>query len=204
MSDAGYRWHRGARCHVGVATALVAAGRHPSLLGARAVGPYAGSLRRLVHVLKYERRATLASPLGKLMRQHGDDVLQDINCVVPVPLHRRQRRARGFNQAAALAEHLGPPVVHALHRTKATRPQTELPAARRHGNVLDAFAPTRNWAARRSTRQSSRAEGPTVVIIDDVATTGATLDACARVLRRCGAGEVRALTLARAVRPATP
>ena len=164
----------------------------------RAVGPYESTLRRIVHLFKYDRRHTLAAPLGALMRQHGADLLVDADCVVPVPLHPRRRRARGFNQAAELAAHLGPPVVHALRRTVATPPQTGLPAAQRHGNVRRVFAPARarrGWGAKGHAMQ-----GACVVLVDDVSTTGATLEACARVLRRCGVGEVRALTLARVVR----
>ena len=170
----------------------------------RAVGPYENTLRQLVHLFKYERRHTLAAPLGALMRRYGADLLADADCVIPVPLHPRRQRARGFNQAAELAAHLGPPVVHALRRTIATPPQTGLPAARRHRNVRGVFAParTRPWwtgCGRWGTR-SVAVQGACVVLVDDVATTGATLEACARELRRCGVREVRALTLARAVR----
>ena len=164
----------------------------------RAVGPYESTLRRIVHLFKYDRRHTLAVPLGALMRQYGADLLRDADCVVPVPLHPRRRRARGFNQAAELAAHLGPPVVHALRRIVATPPQTELPAARRHGNVRGVFAPARArrwWGDTGGAIRDAR-----VVLVDDVATTGATLEACARVLRGCGVREVRALTLARVVR----
>ena len=175
--------------------------RSPSALDrGRAVGPYESTLRRLVHLFKYDRRHTLAAPLGTLMRQHGTDLLADADCVVPVPLHPRRRRARGFNQAAELAAHLGPPVVHALRRTVATPPQTGLPAAQRHGNVRGVFAPARTqqrWRGRGG--RGGALQGACVVLVDDVATTGATLEACARVLRGCGVGEVRALTLARVV-----
>ena len=179
--------------------------RTPSALDrGRAVGPYESTLRQLVHLFKYTRRHTLAAPLGALMRQHGTDLLADADCVIPVPLHPRRRRERGFNQAAELAAHLGPPVVHALRRTVATPPQTGLPAARRHRNVRGAFVPARprsSWMGwgRRGTR-SVAVQGACVVLVDDVATTGATLEACARVLRGCGVREVRALTLARVVR----
>ena len=69
----------------------------------RAVGPYESTLRQIVHLFKYDRRHTLATPLGALMRQHAIDLLGDADCVVPVPLHPRRQRARGFNQAAELA-----------------------------------------------------------------------------------------------------
>ena len=177
--------------------------RHPHALirHRRAVGPYEGTLRRLVHVLKYEQRHTLAPPLGRLMRQSGAEILAGVDCVVAVPLHPRRQRARGFNQAAELAAQLGRPVVDALRRTRATTPQMELPAGQRRRNVRGAFAP-----ARRAGVQPGRAavEDACVMLVDDVTTTGATLDACARVLRRAGAREVRALTLARVVRRARP
>ena len=173
--------------------------RSPGALdGGRAVGPYEGTLRQIVHLFKYDRRHTLAAPLGALMREHGADLLADADCVVPVPLHPRRRRARGFNQAAELAAYLGPPVVHALRRTAATSPQTGLPASQRHRNVRGVFAPARSRRGRAGAAGAVR--DACVVLVDDVRTTGATLDACALVLRACGAGAVRALTLARAVR----
>ena len=163
----------------------------------RAVGPYEGPLRQSVHLLKYDRRHTLAVRLGQLMRLHGAAVLNDADCVVPVPLHPRRRRARSFNQAAELAAQLGLPVVDALRRTIATRPQTQLPASRRHRNVRGVFAPVRGPAWRPI---ASRIRGARVVVVDDVVTTGATVEACARVLRQLGARDVRVLTLARVAR----
>ena len=124
------------------------------------------------------------------MRIRGADVLAGADAAVPVPLHPSRRRERGFNQAADLARHLGLPVIHALRRVRATAAQAGLPAARRHGNVRGAFAPTRRprpWTA------------ATVVLVDDVSTTGATLEACARALKAAGVREVRALTAARVV-----
>jgi ComF family protein len=130
------------------------------------------------------------------MRQAGRSILSDADYVVPVPLHRRRLRQRGFNQSLDLAARLGVPVVGALRRPGATPPQTGLPAAARRRNVRDAFASTtRPWI--RSVRRP-QIEGRVVVLIDDVATTGATLEACARVLLAAGAREVRGLTAARA------
>ena len=177
--------------------------RRSALDRGRAVGPYEGTLRRLVHLFKYDRRHTLAAPLGRLMRDHGADLLTGADCVVPVPLHPRRRRARGFNQAAELAAHLGPPVVPALRRTVATRPQMALPASRRHANVRAAFAPAL-VGARHRRLAAHPIRDACVVLVDDVATTGATLEACARVLRGCGAREVRSLTLARVVHRGSP
>ncbi len=125
------------------------------------------------------------------MRDRGMDILDDADVVVPVPLHRSRRRERGFNQAEDLAGKVGVPVVTALRRVRATASQATLPAAQRHRNVRGAFEVTRRGLALRGTR---------VVLIDDVATTGATLDACARALKECGVAEVRALTVARVVR----
>jgi ComF family protein len=157
---------------------------------ARAIGAYDGALRAIVHALKYEGRRSLARPLGRLMRERGADMLAGAVCVVPVPLHASRRRHRGFNQAADLARHLGLPVVAALRRVRATTTQTGLPAGRRHRNVRDAFAATRGCDA---------LAGAVIVLVDDVSTTGATLEACARTLKEAGVTEVRALTAARVV-----
>jgi ComF family protein len=162
---------------------------------ARAIGPYDGALRAIVHALKYEGRRSLARPLAELMRHRGKEMLEGATCAVPVPLHASRRRERGFNQAADLAQHMGLPTVGALRRVRATSTQTGLPAARRHRNVRDAFAVT---------RAGKTLGNATVVLIDDVSTTGATLEACARVLKQAGVVEIRALTAARVVgRPST-
>src|SRR4051812_46962531 len=156
----------------------------------RAIGAYDGALRAIVHALKYDGRRSLATPLGALMRSRGIDIIAGADCAVPVPLHRSRHRARGFNQADDLARHIGLPVVHGLRRVRPTATQARLPAAQRHGNVRDAFAPTRAGTA---------LAGATILLVDDVSTTGATLDACARALKNAGAREVRALTAARVV-----
>lgn len=175
----------------------VAAGRCPrcrrtrrEVDRARAIGTYDGALRAVIHALKYEGRRSLARPLAALMRVRGADVLEGADCLVPVPLHRSRRRERGFNQAADLARHLGPPVTEALRRVRPTRTQTGLPQAQRHDNVRGAFAVT---------RAGGTLAGSAIVLVDDVSTTGATLDACARVLKEAGVREVRALTAARVV-----
>jgi ComF family protein len=157
---------------------------------ARAIGAYDGALRAIVHALKYEGRRSLARPIGRLMRERGADVLAGAAAVVPVPLHPSRRRHRGFNQAADLARRIGLPVVPALRRVRATATQTGLPAGQRHRNMRDAFAVTRAAAS---------LSGAVVVLVDDVSTTGATLEACARTLKQAGVAEVRALTAARVV-----
>jgi ComF family protein len=163
-----------------------------SLDRARAIGEYDGALRAIIHALKYEGRRSLARPLAALMRQRGADMLVGARCAIPVPLHPSRTRQRGFNQAIDLARNLGVPLCKALTRRRATATQTGLPAAQRHRNVRDAFSITRAGLA---------LEGSIVVLIDDVSTTGATLDACARVLKQAGVAEVRALTAARVVAP---
>jgi ComF family protein len=166
--------------------------RPPPVARAAAVGAYDGALRAIVHAMKYEGRRSLAGPLAALMRRRCAAVLEGADLVVPVPLHASRRRARGFNQALDLARHLGPRSVRALRRTRATPSQTGLPAAQRHRNMRDAFAPA---------RRTPCLDGKVVVLVDDVSTTGATIDACARVLTQMGAREVRAVTAARVATP---
>jgi ComF family protein len=156
----------------------------------RAIGSYDGALRAIVHAFKYDGRRSLAAKLGALMQARGADVLCGADAAVPVPLHASRRRERGFDQATDLARHVGLPVVHALRRVRPTAVQASLPAARRHGNVRGAFA-ARSAAA--------TVRGRIVVLVDDVSTTGATLEACARALGDAGTREVRALTAARVV-----
>jgi ComF family protein len=164
--------------------------RSPPLVSrACALGAYEGSLRAIVHALKYDGRPTLARPLSVKLRAAGADVLEGVDGVVPVPLHRSRERQRGFNQARALARHLGAPLVDVLHRVRKTAAQADLPAARRHANVRGAFV----------CFDGARVRGLTLALVDDVSTTGATLNACASALLAAGAREVRALTAARAV-----
>jgi ComF family protein len=163
--------------------------RESPISRARAIGPHDGSLKGIVQALKYHHCESLAAGLGARMRLAGGDLLAACDVVVPVPLHARRQRARGFNQAELLARALGPPVLLALKRRRGTPSQTGLPAARRHANVRHAFAMRRRLGV----------EGLRVLLVDDVCTTGATVEACARVLRQAGAVDVSVLTAARAV-----
>ncbi len=163
-------------------------GRH-FVAHARAIGEYDGPLRAIIHALKYDGHRSIARPLARLMIASGGRVLHDADLAVPVPLHRVRKRARGFNQAAEIARHLAIPALDALKRTRATVSQTDLPAEARHANVRNAFA----------LRRRIDVNGRVIVLVDDVSTTGATLEACARVLLDGGAREVRALTAARVV-----
>jgi ComF family protein len=169
--------------------------RSPPFTYARAAVRYGEVAREAVHSLKFGGRRALAAPLGDLIAEMGAGGLPagTPDLLVPVPLHRRRERERGFNQAFLLARRVGqiwrvPVCADALTRTVATRPQTDLTAETRWANVRGAFA----------LRRPERVAGRHVVLIDDVITTGATLTACARCLAAGGAVTVGALTVARA------
>jgi ComF family protein len=162
---------------------------------ARALGPYDGVLRDVLHALKYSGRRSTAPVLADLLRARCADVLDGADGVVPVPLHFRRSWTRGFNQAALVASHLGPPLRHLLRRRRHTAPQAGLSAEARRQNVERAFAPSI-----RALVQPSLVRGSRLVLVDDVSTTGATLDACAAVLKERGAKEVRALVVARTLK----
>ncbi len=133
-----------------------------------------------------------------MMAAGGADVVQGADAAVPVPLHWRRQWQRGVNQAALLASGLGLPVWPALARVRATTPQVDLPADARRANVRDAFAIARTgWPWGVAWR--AKLKGKVVVLVDDVSTTGSTVEACARRLREAGAREVRVLTAARVV-----
>ena len=161
----------------------------------RSRGDYDGALREIIHAFKYEGRRSLAPRLGAAMREAGATALRDAACVVPVPLHPWRRFRRGFNQAADLAAHLDRPVVHALWRVRPTSAQAGLTAPARRRNVRGAFRLS-PLLTRRS--RDAYVVDRVVMLVDDVTTTGATLNACADVLLQAGAAEVRTLTLARA------
>jgi ComF family protein len=162
---------------------------------ARAVLRYDRHSRRLVLGLKHGDRTHVARAFGRWMHRAGSEILAGADLLVPVPLHWTRLFQRRYNQAALLAQAIrsagGPPVAADwLVRRRRTPMQGHLGAAARERNVRSAFAmrPGRSLAGRR------------VVVIDDVLTTGATVDECARVLKRAGAASVGVLTLARALR----
>lgn len=168
----------------------------PAYDRARAVARYSDVARDLVHYLKYGDRLDLARPLGRWMARTGAELLADADALVPVPLHWMRLWQRRFNQSAALARAIssetGVPVAdHVLARTRATPPQVGLARSERARNVQGAFA----------VAKSARGDvnGRKLVVIDDVLTSGATVDACARVLLRAGASRVDVLVLARVV-----
>lgn len=168
-------------------------GLNPLSAGA-SLGPYEGPLRTVIHELKYRGRRRAAARLAEaLVAENAVRRLLSPGAVlVPVPLHPRRRRERGFNQAEIVAREVGQLAnLHvsplALVRRKDTPPQTGLSAAERRKSVAGAFA----------VRRHCHVAGKVVVLVDDVLTTGATALACARALRDAGAVEVRVLTLAR-------
>jgi ComF family protein len=162
---------------------------------ARAVLRYDRHSRSLVLSLKHGDRTHLARSLGLWMRRAGREVLDGADLLVPVPLHWTRLFARRYNQAALLAHAIhaagGPPVAPDwLVRRRRTPMQGRLGPLARARNVRGAFA----------LRKGRSVAGKRLVIIDDVLTTGATVEECARVLRRAGANWIGVLTVARAVR----
>jgi len=153
-------------------------------------GFYEGSLRTLIHLFKYSGMKPLAGPLGRLLDRALPPEIP-FDAVVPVPLYWRKKWSRGFNQSELLARHVarrrGIPVLHALRRKRNTATQAGLANAGRRRNVAGAF----------TERAAGAIRGKRILLIDDVMTTGATANACATVLKRCGAKSVSLLTLAR-------
>jgi len=166
----------------------------PAFDTARAAGRFGGVLRELLHQFKYGRATWLCHDLADLL--HGcvlaHYAAEEVDLVVPVPLHNQKQRDRGYNQAALLAAALAPRLARlfagdALVRTRATPTQTRLHAGQRRQNVHNAFA----------VRSPEWVRGRTVLLVDDVMTTGATLSEVAATLKRAGAWRVWAATVAR-------
>jgi ComF family protein len=167
----------------------------PAYGRARAALRFDDVARSLVHALKYGDRLDLAPMLGRWMANAGRELLGDADALVPVPLHWRRLWARRFNQSAALANSISAvssvPVSTSLKRVRATPQQVGLGKSQRVQNVQGAF---RVPAAARA-----EVAGRRLVLVDDVLTSGATVDACARSLLRAGASRVDVLALARVV-----
>ena len=168
----------------------------PASGAGRALWSYEGRLREAIHHFKYRDRPQLALPLGTLLAAaahaqaaHFNDL--QIDAVVPVPMHPARQRERGYNQSERLARVLAadlslPLDIRSLRRIRPTRPQVGLSAAARQTNLAGAFAVPRPEIV----------AGKTLLLIDDVSTTGSTIIECAGALQAAGAAAVYALTLA--------
>ena len=163
--------------------------------GLRAHAFHGGPLRKAIHEFKYQDLRGLAPQLGHLMADGWERLAPrdlTLDAVVPVPLHRSRQRERGYNQSALLARELGhclqlPVIEDAVMRSRATAPQVDLNAQARLANVRDAFRCKGNDLA-----------GKRVLLVDDVCTSGATLESTCRALKDAGVTTVWACTLARA------
>ncbi len=171
----------------------------PAYDRARAVAQHAGAIRQLVHTFKYADKHDVRPLFGRWLVDAGQELLADADVIVPVPMSRLRLILRHYNQAAILANevsrHCGLPVsCLALRRVKATPRQVGLTRAQRLDNVAGAFKVI--------ARRRHEIAGRNVALIDDVITTGATVEACARVLKRAGAARVDVLALALVSDPA--
>ena len=171
----------------------------PAYDRARAAVRFDETARVLVHALKYGDRLDLAPMMGRWMANAGRDLTREAEVLVPVPLHWRRQWARRFNQSALLADVVakanGLKVAHrALRRIKATAQQVGLARTERAVNVRGAFAVPKG--------RRREIEGRRLILIDDVLTSGATLEACAKALKRAGAAQIDVLVFARVVAPA--
>jgi len=176
------------------------------LAAVRSVGLHTGRLREAVLRLKFGGARRLAPVLAsllydKVLREADEDgglPVHEIQALVPAVLHPRRRRWRGFDQAQLIAARLGElwgiPVLPAVERVRFTAPQVDLELQQRRENMRGAFR----------ARPEVNVRDMVVAVVDDVFTTGATLEACAAALRRAGAKTVYGLTVTRAVPPWHP
>jgi len=172
----------------------------PAFDRARAALRYDDGARGLILAFKHADRTDSAPAFGRWLARAGAELLADADLIAPVPLHRWRLLKRGYNQAAVLARALAretalPLLPDLLQRRRATRSQQGLSAQGRLANITPVAFRVHPWHGRRLT-------GCKVVLVDDVMTTGATVAACARVLRGGGAERIDVLTLARVVRDA--
>jgi ComF family protein len=168
----------------------------PPFHAARAALLHGGPGRDLIHAFKYHGRPHLRRPLGLLVVERLTEFVarERPDLIVPVPLHVKRLRSRGFNQALLVGELLAeewriPFHCRALRRVRWTEPQINLAAELRRENVRNAFR----------VPDTSPVEGRRVLLVDDVFTTGSTVEECSRTLLRAGAEEVLVITLSRAL-----
>ncbi|MDI6698531.1 MAG: ComF family protein [Candidatus Saccharicenans sp.] len=169
--------------------------RAPEFSRHRSLGPYSGRLKEVILLFKYRSYEILSRPLSAMAFRHfaGGDLFEGLDYIVPVPLHRKREKQRGFNQAELLGRGLSdlsglPLLSGVLVKIRNTPPQVSLEAAERETNLRKAFM----------VKKAGKIAGRRVLLVDDVFTTGSTLRECAARLRAAGAIEIRALTLARA------
>ncbi len=160
--------------------------------GIRAASSFENPIRSTIHFLKYRNHKAVASILGKILTDAYRYYQLTADVIVPVPLHVSRFRERGYNQSELLAGQLGnllglPVNTDTLQRIRNTKSQMQLGADERHQNVAKAFACCNQALL-----------GQTVLLIDDVCTTGSTLDACADALKQSGVTSVWGITLAKA------
>ncbi|TFG93389.1 MAG: ComF family protein [Syntrophobacterales bacterium] len=167
----------------------------PPFSVARSLGLYEGALLDAIHLFKYHGKISVGEDLGRMMAQasYASLAIGDYSLIIPVPLHPKRLRERGFNQSLVLARQVSkrcsiPLDFLALRRTLHTEAQVRLSGRQRRINVRGAFEVT----------DRNRVEGKKIVLIDDVYTTGSTVAECSKVLMKSGAKEVAVLTLARA------
>jgi ComF family protein len=168
----------------------------PAYQRARAAVRYDDVARTLVHSLKYQDRTDLAPTMGRWMARAGQQLLGEADVLVPVPLHWRRGWSRRYNQSGALARVISRQsgvklATEALRRIRATEQQIGLSRPQRASNVQGAFKVAADRMA--------DIQGRRVILIDDVLTSGATTDACARALLRAKAAQVDVLVFARVV-----
>jgi len=152
---------------------------------------YNAAAGEILHQLKYRFYFSIAADMSKMMRRKFTETVLipgiQIDYIVPVPLHRRRYWWRGFNQAELLAHEITPDYLKILQRVKFRHPQVGLGREQRKASVKDIFVVRPGW----------NVQGKTILLIDDVMTTGATLEECAKALKAAGASKVFALVWAR-------
>ncbi|MEO0729697.1 MAG: ComF family protein [Pseudomonadota bacterium] len=180
----------------GTIVSAAALANPPDFDRARSVCRYDGHARRLITGFKYNDRQEPRALLGRWMAMAGHDLIADCDVIIPVPLHRWRLISRRFNQSAELAREIArltakPIAYHVLARHRNTPQQAQLTSKERLKNPRGAF--------RVSKTHQAKLKGKRVLLVDDVMTTGATVNACARELKKAGASGVDVLTLAMAL-----
>lgn len=170
--------------------------KRPSYHQGRSVMYYDASSSHLITRFKYADKTHVAQSLARLMAKAGQELLEKSDFILPVPMHKFRLFKRRYNQAALLANALGQlsdikVLHHALIRYKNTPPQASLTSKQRYSNVKGAFTFDKHFR--------NVIEGKNLLLVDDVTTTGATLEACSNVLLQSGAEQVNVLTVAKTV-----